>query len=118
MPGICGIVQWSSTQSVSDLLSEMLESMRHHPWQTIERRGHDEREVAFGRVSLGIVNAEPQPVYDAKTSSLAVMDGELYNVDDRIGANSNPRAMRSSPTATRKSCCAATWPKESSFSIG
>jgi asparagine synthase (glutamine-hydrolysing) len=98
MPGICGIVRSSATQPVAELLSEMLQSLRHYPWQRIERGG-DEADAALGRVSLGIVNSEPQPavVADAASfraeagsvghasgaSSVAVMDGELLGAEER-----------------------------------
>lgn len=81
MPGICGIVQRASTQPIAELLSEMLQSIQHQPWQTADRLESDGGEVAFGRVSLGILNGGPQPVCDSQTSSLAVIDGELHDAE-------------------------------------
>ena len=80
MPGICGIASVVASRTSGESLSAMLQSLRHYPWQRIERGGAD-GDVALGRVSLGILNADPQPVCDANTSSSAVMDGEILDAD-------------------------------------
>lgn len=78
MPGICGIVGQPPQQQV---FASMLRRLRHADWYHEESRFDEAAGVALGRVALGYVNNEPQPVRCGKTGSLAVMDGEVYGPD-------------------------------------
>lgn len=78
MPGICGFTS-SELINSPNILSQMLESMKHFPWQQIEQ--DSSAEFGLGRVSLGILNTSPQPVRDNVSDSALVLDGEIYNAE-------------------------------------
>jgi asparagine synthase (glutamine-hydrolysing) len=79
MPGICGILCPTDSRQLDVQLSEMLDQMRYHPWYREERYGDETTGAAFGRLSLGFTNAEPQPVWNEDRTLLAMMHGEIYN---------------------------------------
>lgn len=80
MPGICGICELAETYELSSRLDGMLARMRHETWYATDRQVDGSSGIALGRISLGFVNAEPQPVVSRAGDLLAVMDGELYDV--------------------------------------
>lgn len=78
MPGIGGFASAAGTDSGA-LLSKMIQSMCHFSWHVSEERHVTEAGIGLGRVSLGILNTESQPVFEPSSSSYAVFDGEIYD---------------------------------------
>jgi len=78
MPGIVGYCGRFGDETAS---KKLLERMGHalEPEDRFQRDFYDEQDVGLGRVSLGILNAEPQPVWNADKSVCIVMEGELYD---------------------------------------
>src|SRR6185295_13762435 len=76
MPGITGLV---GPESDPELLPRMLERMRHHAWYTTDEWTGNDGPAALGRVSLGYVNAAPQPAANADGTARAVLEGEIYD---------------------------------------
>jgi asparagine synthase (glutamine-hydrolysing) len=77
MPGVVGAVDADhSPDELQSLLQRMCQTLEHEPWYRIETYG--DRSVALGRVSLGAVNSDPQPVFNEKGTLCIVMEGELY----------------------------------------
>ena len=62
MPGLCLIATQPNTDSSAPLLAEMLRRMKHFPWYREETHQDAAAGIALGRLSLGFVNAGPQPV--------------------------------------------------------
>jgi asparagine synthase (glutamine-hydrolysing) len=73
MPGIVGLAGIAAHSAV---LPRMLVSLAHHGWYA--RHGWADTGVALGRVSLGFVNAAPQPA-GGVGSRRAVLEGEVYD---------------------------------------
>ena len=74
MPGIAG--QAGPTADAA-LLPRMLERLAHHPWYATHAWADPAGSAALGRVSLGFVNAAPQPA--AVGAQRAVLEGEIYD---------------------------------------
>lgn len=79
MPGICAIVARATQLDVGPRFATMLKRLRHHTWYSEESFVDPEAGVALGRVSLGLVNTEPQPGSIEDGALRVVMDGELYD---------------------------------------
>jgi asparagine synthase (glutamine-hydrolysing) len=80
MPGIFGFASQSAPDQ-TDLLAEMARRMKHHAWYCEESRRMRAGTVGLGRVSLGTIQTDAQPAYNADGTIAAVMDGEIYDPD-------------------------------------
>jgi asparagine synthase (glutamine-hydrolysing) len=81
MPGICGGIHSHNPKRLPDLLPEMLRAMPRLAVCREEFACDETAGLALGRVSLGFVNSAPQPAQAADGRFLAVMDGELHDVE-------------------------------------
>ena len=79
MPGLCLIATQPNSDSSAPLLAEMLRRMKHFSWYREETHQDPAVGIALGRLSLGFVNMATQPVWSESRSSVAMMDGEIYN---------------------------------------
>jgi len=80
MPGIVGLCDFRrDNQELGKLLAKMSGSLCHETWYYTDR--HVSAPLAMGRVSLGVLNPEPQPIFNKDRTSCIVLDGELYNYD-------------------------------------
>ena len=78
MPGILGFVGHFGDETVSqNLLEEMARSLESGDHFQVDLYQKD--EVALGRVTLGIVCPEEQPIWNEDESVCLVMEGELYD---------------------------------------
>jgi len=77
MPGIVGFVNKPIPQGAERLLRDMAGALKSSDDQRIEL--YNEHDMGLGRVSLGIFDAHPQPVWNAGKTICLVMDGELYD---------------------------------------
>jgi asparagine synthase (glutamine-hydrolysing) len=64
----------------------MAQRVRHHPWYAEHQHADPAAGLALGRVALGVVNAAAQPAFNEDRSLLAVMEGEVYDYDERRAA--------------------------------
>jgi len=62
----------------------MLETLTHAPWYVTESFTAGASGLAMGRVSLGFVNTARQPAQLEDGALLAVMDGELYDIEEVV----------------------------------
>lgn len=77
MPGIVGVIDTHhSPEETQSLLQRMCQMLKHEPWYLIETYGNG--LAALGRVSLGAVNADRQPIFNEEGTLCIVMEGELY----------------------------------------
>jgi len=80
MPGLIGVVGPQSNEEIGKLLENMAKSLKHEDWYKIDL--HREDGIGLGRVSLGILNAEPQPIWNEDRTLCIVMEGEVYDYED------------------------------------
>lgn len=76
MPGIIAIIDDQVNES---LLRMMVDSITHEEWQ--KKDLYIQAPIAIGRVHLGIVNPEQQPIFNEEKSAFIVMDGEIYDYE-------------------------------------
>jgi asparagine synthase (glutamine-hydrolysing) len=76
MPGIVAIIGDEISES---LIRNMIDSITHEDWQRNDL--YVQPPIAIGRVHLGIINPEPQPIFNEEKSALIVMDGEIYDYE-------------------------------------
>ena len=73
MPGIVGIVDNSVEKK--ELLQKMCDSIKHKEWHKIDK--YINGKFCMGRIHLGIINPEPQPIFNEKGNLCIFMDGEV-----------------------------------------
>jgi len=76
MPGIICIIDDERNKS---LIDNMCSSIKHEPWYKIEK--YIFQQFAVARVHLGIVNPEPQPIFNEDKSLCIFMDGEIFGYE-------------------------------------
>ena len=76
MPGITGIVDPKNRFDSPSLLKQMLRAMRHEEFY--ETMHYFDPPIALGRIHLGVVNPEPQPIFNENQDKCIVMNGEIY----------------------------------------
>ncbi len=62
------------------LLADMAQALKHEDGYEVHLFADD--RVGLGRVSLGILNPKPQPVWNEDETLCIVMEGEVYGYDD------------------------------------
>lgn len=77
MPGIIGTAGNIDQDFGRQLLAKMAQAVKHEEWYQVDMQA--EQACCLGRVSLGLVNREPQPVWNAAQTVCVVMEGELYD---------------------------------------
>ncbi len=80
MPGIVGIVDTQSKIDIHSLLKLMCNQVRHQDWY-LENQ-YISPPLAIARVHLGILNSEPQPIFNEDKSLCIMMEGEIYDYQD------------------------------------
>ncbi len=79
MPGIAGILDSENRIDSHELLDRMCNAVRHESWHKEDR--HIDPPIAIGLVHLGILNPEPQPVFNEDRSLWIIMEGEIYDYE-------------------------------------
>ena len=79
MPGLVGLVGRMSPEARDKLLQNMAQSLKDESWYQVHLYIDD--EAGSGRVSLGILNPEPQPIWNEDHSLCIVMEGEVYGYE-------------------------------------
>ena len=78
MPGIVGLCDFRrDNKELGELLGRMSASLCHEAWYRVDR--HVDAPVALGRVSLGLLNPEPQPIFSEDRTRCIAFEGELYD---------------------------------------
>lgn len=83
MPGLSIIFDQTGARSNQYLVSlneAMTDSMMHFDWYKID--AFLDESIGMGRVSLGILNPEPQPIFNEDKSLCIMMEGEIYDYED------------------------------------
>ena len=80
MSGLIGIVGDAPQDELDEQLKGMARALEHEDWyQTHLYTGEG---IGLGRVSLGILNPQPQPIWNEDETLCIVMEGEVYDYDD------------------------------------
>ena len=80
MPGIAGIVDPKNRFDSHSLVKQMLKAMKHEEFYETEH--YFDPPIAVGRVHLGVVNPELQPIFNEDQDKFIVMNGEIYNYQE------------------------------------
>ena len=76
MPGIVAVINDKNRKS---LLESMLNSIKYENWYLTD--SYNGTIFAIGRTHLGILNPEPQPIFNEDGSIGIFMDGEVYDYE-------------------------------------
>jgi asparagine synthase (glutamine-hydrolysing) len=79
MSGVFGIVDPERSSDVDALTDKMARAMSHREWFVTDRLVDRMRNLAIGRIGIGIFNAAPQPVWNGTRTVALVMAGEFYD---------------------------------------
>lgn len=82
MSGLFGYFTKHAPHDAQQVAARMGERMRHHDYYRIDNApaGHS---GALGRLGIGLLNRDPQPVYGAGDKVLLTLCGEFYHQDGR-----------------------------------
>jgi len=79
MPGLVGVVGDMSPEARDKLLRDMAQALKHEDWYQVHLC--TDEGAGLGRVSLGILNPEPQPIWNEDHTLCIVMAGEVYDYE-------------------------------------
>jgi asparagine synthase (glutamine-hydrolysing) len=79
MSGIFGVAGTKRFNNIHMLVKKMSDSMSHRDWYIAEHFVDEDKNLAIGRIGIGIFNQDQQPVWDAGRNVALVMAGEIYN---------------------------------------
>jgi asparagine synthase (glutamine-hydrolysing) len=91
MSGVFGIVDLSREIDAWALAGRMTAAMSHRDWFVADRFVDRERNLAIGRIGIGIFNHSPQPVWNSSHTVALLMAGEFYN-EDAPGRDGCPKS--------------------------
>lgn len=78
MPGLVGIFRMSNRNvDINVLLTKMRQEMIHEDWYSTDT--FISELIGMARISLGIFNPEPQPIFNKDKTLCIMMDGEIYD---------------------------------------
>ena len=78
MPGIVGIFKKEENNlDIEKLFKKMCNIMKHEEWYKIDT--FLQHSTGLGRINLGILNSELQPIYNEDKNVLIIMDGEIFD---------------------------------------
>ncbi len=81
MPGLVGILKrQNQAPDTKKLLAKMCQVIKHEDWYRTETFLN--QSIGVGRVSLGILNPEPQPIFNGDKNLCIMMEGEVYDYEN------------------------------------
>ncbi|UCG44780.1 MAG: hypothetical protein JSV58_05130 [Candidatus Bathyarchaeota archaeon] len=86
MPGIVCLVNPESRLDSHRVMKRMFEVMKHEKFYQTDQLTNP--PVALGRIHLGVLNPEQQPIFNEDREKCIVMAGEIYNSEsllDKLG---------------------------------
>jgi asparagine synthase (glutamine-hydrolysing) len=86
MSGVFGVANPGRQVDIRVLIGKMTAAMSHRGWFVVDSFVDDVRNLAIGRIGIGIFNQTPQPVWNSSHTVALVMAGEFYN-KDALGKN-------------------------------
>ncbi|MGI5914990.1 MAG: asparagine synthetase B family protein [Anaerolineae bacterium] len=82
MSGLFGILDYRNRADIPHLLQIMARRMTHQSWYVVETEYDESRGAGLGRIGIGLLNREAQPVYSAGKSLSVWLCGEFYGTAD------------------------------------
>mgnify|MGYP005844246209 CR=1 FL=1 len=82
MSGVFGFVSGEGGERCSRVVVEMGERMRHRPYQVVEV-GSPRAGVGLGRIGIGIINRDRQPVCSGEGEVWVCLSGEFFHQEAR-----------------------------------
>ena len=79
MTGLFGFVGHPSGVEPDSLMANMAHALAHKDWH--QTNIYHDSSVGLGRVSLGILNPQPQPIWNEDESIAIIMEGELFDYE-------------------------------------
>ena len=74
MPGLIGILTIGDSRcDTKELLARMCQIIKHEDWYKIDT--YSDESISMGRISLGVLNPEPQPILNEDKSLCILMEG-------------------------------------------
>jgi asparagine synthase (glutamine-hydrolysing) len=80
MPGLVGFVDKPGAGKPETLLADMARAIKYEDWYQVDL--YQGQDFGLGRVSLGFLNPEPQPIWNENGTLCLVMEGEVYDYQD------------------------------------
>ena len=78
MPGLTGIIkEQGNTPDIEQLLPKMCKIIKYEDWYKTDL--FFDKSIGMGRVSLGILNPETQPIFNENKNLCIMMEGEIYD---------------------------------------
>ena len=78
MSGIFGVIAENNTQ-VEPFLQKASTHLAHRPWYAADTWTDEMHPVGLGRIGIGILNTELQPIISANGNLILFLCGEFYN---------------------------------------
>ena len=94
MPGLFGVFSKVPTLAANDLsriAKRMASSMKSVPWLKVDMWG--DNTFCGGRVHLGVLNPDPQPMINEQAGQRVWFDGEVYHPGSIGGITPNAREL-------------------------
>jgi asparagine synthase (glutamine-hydrolysing) len=99
LSGVFGVVDSKRSAQVSRLLAQMGSKMSHREWYVVDTYSDDSAGVGLGRMGIGILNAEPQPVLSRDGNIVLFLSGEFFDWKCTLAGNYPRRDQASSDAA-------------------
>ncbi len=80
MPGLVGVVGKAGGSQSERLLADMAQAIKHEDWYQVDL--YQGEGFGLGRVHLGFLNPEPQPIWNEDKTLCLAMEGEVYDYQD------------------------------------
>lgn len=81
MPGLVGILKkQDNALDTKQILGRMCHIMKHEGWYKIDT--FLDEPIGIGKIGLGILNPEPQPIFNEDKNLCIMMEGEVYDYQD------------------------------------
>ncbi len=78
MPGLVGISKkQDNALDTKQILGRMCQIMKHEDWYKIDTLL--DGPIGIGKIGLGILNPEPQPIFNEDKNLCIMMEGEIYD---------------------------------------
>ena len=80
MPGLIGVVSEQALVDQTPNLDAMVRALHSEERYRVDQ--YCDPYLAIARVSLGVTNPEPQPIWNEAHSLCILMEGEIFAYDD------------------------------------
>ncbi len=84
MPGIFAVIDTEKNSDLGQLISKMADAITHESWHKGNCHVDQVAAVGLGRVSTGILNPRPQPVFNREKNIAIIMEGEVFDSSPEI----------------------------------